>query len=98
MESKRIPLETMTGFCVPVDELKRLYICMALSRYLYIKNPDYDEKKLLKTLDNDFKKFISKSQKLYEKYPDDLIISRIYSFFTDHHKHLSKIIEKEKVE
>ena len=94
----KIRLITVNSFDLPEEELKKLYTYLALFQYRYLRIPEYNEKALLIKFHREIKKFLVGSKELMEKDQNNHTLHQITTFFDNHHKHLSKIIEKEKIE
>lgn len=90
METKQeIKLEPVTHYYLTPEELKTMYIYLALSKYSYLRHPNYNEPRLLELLKGDFKQFQTDIQLLMEKHPNDHSLHRIHSFFVNHNKNLN---------
>ncbi|MFI3331979.1 MAG: hypothetical protein SNI51_03630 [Rikenellaceae bacterium] len=90
----KVRLTTSNTFDLERDEVKRLYIYLSLFQYRRLRTPDYREQPLLETLEKDFKKYHLEMQRQCEQDPNNLILSRIRSFFDNHHKKLKGIVEE----
>ncbi|MFI3292883.1 MAG: hypothetical protein SNG27_05095 [Rikenellaceae bacterium] len=93
----KVRLTTSNTFVLEQDEIKRLYIYLSLFQYRSLRIPNYNEQKLIETLDKDFKKFCIELQNQAERDPNNLIINKMRTFFDNHHKKLKEILDDFKI-
>lgn len=96
MEQKEIKLETATqiSYDLSQEELKKMYISLALSMYDHLRHPNYDERKLLQLLRADFKRFLTDTQLLMEQLPNNPRLHEIFIFFQNHNGYLKQITQE----
>ena len=94
-QNQKITLETSKSYDIPLEELKRMYVSLALSKYSYLRKPNYDENRLLKLLKTDFNKFTTQIQTLIEQIPDNHSLYKLLVFFDNHNKLLKQVVEQE---
>ena len=92
-QQQEIKLESATAYHLPLEELKKMYILMALAKYSYLRHPNYNEDTLLKLLGTDIKKHLTETQSLMEQMPNNHNLHKILMFFDNHNKFLKMITE-----
>ena len=90
---QRIHLEPGITYLPSQKELKKMYLCLALSKYSYLRDPNYSERQLLKLLKSDFKKFTLETRTLMEQLPNNHSLHKFYIFFDNHYTNLKGIEE-----
>ena len=90
-QQQKITLETAVAYHLPLEELKKMYILMALSKYNYMRKPNYNEDALLKLLQSDIKKLLTEAQSLMEQIPNNHGLHKILGFFENQHKFLKMV-------
>lgn len=90
-DAERIKIETATTFQLPNEELLKLYKLMALSHYSYLRKPNYNEASLLKQLKIDLAKFITETNALLAKEPNNHTLHRINHLLTHHITQLNRV-------
>ena len=88
---QKITLETATSYHLSLDELRKMYTLMALSKYNYMRKPNYNEEELLKLLRSDIKELLVESQSLTKQIPNNHSLHKIMLFFDNHNKYLKMI-------
>ena len=91
---QKIELTSATVFNLSKDENERLYTALALFEYQYECTPDYKQQVLLRRLRNDFERFNRELIQLSEKEPNNLIISKMRTFFQKHYSCIKKVIKE----
>lgn len=97
METEKFKMETATTFQLPNDELLKLYTLMALSHYGYLRKPNYNQDVLLKQLKLDLAKFITETNTLLAKEPNNHNLHRINHLLTHHITQLNRITTRESI-
>ena len=91
---QKIELTPATVFNLSKDENERLYTALALFQYPYRSIPDYKQQVLLRRLRNDFERFNRELIQLSENDPNNLIISKMRTFFQKHYSCIKKVVKE----
>ncbi|MFR9649162.1 MAG: hypothetical protein SNJ33_04130 [Rikenellaceae bacterium] len=95
MEQKhRVKLTPQNTFNLEKSEIKELYIRLSLFQYRYMRTPDYPERRLVEQLEKDFRKFYLELLHQTERDTNNLMLTRIKTFFELHHRKLSEIVKE----
>ncbi|MFR9649439.1 MAG: hypothetical protein SNJ33_06845 [Rikenellaceae bacterium] len=91
-----VKLITTTSFDLEKSEIKQLYIYLSLFQYRFMRTPNYPERRLIELLEKDFRKFYLELLHQTEKDANNLMLTRIKTFFELHHHKLSEIVKEYK--
>ena len=93
-QNQRVQFKEVVCLELPREELKNLYVYLALFQYKFLRESEYDEKVLLRLLNEDMKKLLIDAQMLVEQIPNNHALHKIVTFFELHHKQLKTFAEK----
>lgn len=95
MEPKiKLELESETSYQLSKEELKNMYITLALSMYPHLRCPDYDELRLLKVLRADLKRLLTDTELLLEEMPNNPRLREILMFFDNQNKGSRQVLRE----
>lgn len=90
----RVRLVTSSSFDLERDEVKRLYIYLSLFQYRSLRKPNYNERPLIETLEQDFRRFLVEIQQQALREPNNLTLSKIRAFFDIHYNKLKEFADE----
>ena len=93
-QNQRVKFKEVVYLELPREELKNLYVYLALFHYKFLRESEYDEKTLLMLLNKDIKKMLVDTQMLIEQMPNNHALHKIVTFFDIHYKQLKTFVEK----
>ncbi len=88
-------LTTEKIFVLEESEIRQLYTLLALFQYRHLRIPEYNERKLLERLAQDFKKFYADLQREMERDPNNLALYKVRGFFDTHYKKMRDLLDIE---
>ncbi len=88
---RRVKFNTTTKFELAEEELKYLYTLLAIVQFPYDCDPDYKDRKLIRRLHNELKRFNIEMAKVCESAPNNLVLSQIRNFIQRNYGYLKRV-------
>ncbi len=95
MKEKRIKLKKKLKYRVTMKEKRRLYTSIALIKYHYDCQPDYDSTRLLMRLCRIFGRYNSEILRLIEKEPNNYILHDLSGFLSRHYGGIKAVLKED---